>query len=120
MLKRPSTAIKWIIALSIPLGLIAFLPAAAWAYAELGHFQFTPWVWLAGLQHQVQPRNLLLAGLAGGGAAIGLPGLVAWTLLPPKPLHGGVRNSVFLDGHTAARKVLTSVPSTAPSGFIYQ
>ena len=91
MLKRPTTAIKWIIALSIPLGLIAFLPTASWTYAELGHFQFTPWVWLAGLQHHDAPSNILLAGVAGGVAAIGLPGLVAWTLLPPKPLHGAAR-----------------------------
>ena len=91
MLKRPTTAIKWVIALSIPLGLIAFLPAASWAYAELGHFQFTPWVWLAGLQHQVDRHDLLLAGLAGGAATLGLPGLVAWSLLPPKPLHGAAR-----------------------------
>ena len=91
VLKRPTPAIKWVIALSIPLGLIAFLPAASWAYAELGHFRFVPWVWLAGLQHHVDPRNLLLAGLVGGAAAIGLPGLVAWTLLPPKPLHGAAR-----------------------------
>ncbi|MEI6196596.1 MAG: prepilin-type N-terminal cleavage/methylation domain-containing protein [Verrucomicrobiota bacterium] len=48
------------------------------------------------------------------------PAGAPWGTMPPKPLHGGVRNSVFLDGHTAARKVLTSVPSTAPSGFIYQ
>ena len=34
-----------------------------------------------------------------------------WGTMPPKPLHGGVRNSVFLDGHTAARKVLTKAPS---------
>ena len=91
MLKRPTTAIKWIIALSIPLGLIAFLPAASWAYAELGHFQFTPWVWLAGLQHQVDRHDLLLAGLAGGAAAIGVPGFIGWALLPPKPLHGAAR-----------------------------
>ena len=91
MLKRPSAAIKWVIALSVPLGLVAFLPAASWVYAELGHFQFTPWVWLAGLQHEVSPQNLLLAGLAGGAAALGIPGLVAWTLLPPKPLHGAAR-----------------------------
>jgi len=43
-----------------------------------------------------------------------------WGTMPPKPLHGGVRNSIFLDGHTAARKVITTVPSTAPSGFHYQ
>ncbi|HSQ07177.1 MAG TPA: type IV secretion system protein VirD4, partial [Chromatiaceae bacterium] len=91
MLKRPSAAIKWVIALSVPLGLVAFLPAASWAYAELGRFEFTPWVWLAGLQHEVSPQNLLLAGLAGGAAALGIPGLVAWTLLPPKPLHGAAR-----------------------------
>lgn len=91
MLKRPTAAIKWVIVLSVPMGLTAFLPAASWAYAELGHFQFTPWVWLAGLQHQVDPRNLLLAGLSGGAAALGLPGLVAWMLLPPKPLHGAAR-----------------------------
>lgn len=65
MLKRPSAAIKWVIALSVPLGLVAFLPAASWVYAELGRFEFTPWVWLAGLQHEVSPQNLLLAGLAG-------------------------------------------------------
>jgi type IV secretion system protein VirD4 len=91
VLKRPTTAIKWVIALSIPLGLIAFLPAASWAYAELGHFQFTPWVWLAGLQHQVDRHDLLLAGLAGGAAAIGVPGFIGWALLPPKPLHGAAR-----------------------------
>lgn len=91
MLKRPTAAIKWVIALSVPLGLVAFLPAASWAYAELGQFEFTPWVWLAGLQHEVSPQNLLLAGLAGGAAALGIPGLVAWTLLPPKPLHGAAR-----------------------------
>jgi type IV secretion system protein VirD4 len=91
VLKRPTAAIKWVIALSVPLGLVAFLPAASWAYAELGQFEFTPWVWLAGLQHEVSPQNLLLAGLAGGAAALGIPGLVAWTLLPPKPLHGAAR-----------------------------
>ena len=30
-------------------------------------------------------------GSAGGAAALGIPGLVAWTLLPPKPLHGAAR-----------------------------
>ena len=43
-----------------------------------------------------------------------------WGTMPPKPLHGGVRNSIFLDGHTAARKVITTVPSTAPANFQYQ
>jgi prepilin-type processing-associated H-X9-DG protein len=27
--------------------------------------------------------------------------------LPPKPLHGSVRNYMFLDGHTATRKAIT-------------
>ena len=48
------------------------------------------------------------------------PAGAPWGTMPPKPLHGGVRNSVFLDGHTAARKVITTVPSTAPAGFYYQ
>jgi type IV secretion system protein VirD4 len=91
VLKRPSAAIKWVIALSVPLGLVAFLPAASWVYAELGRFEFTPWVWLAGLQHQVDPRDLLLAGLAGVAAALGIPAFVAFALLPPKPLHGAAR-----------------------------
>jgi type IV secretion system protein VirD4 len=66
-------------------------PAASWAYAELGQFEFTPWVWLAGLQHEVSPQNLLLAGLAGVAAALGIPAFVAFALLPPKPLHGAAR-----------------------------
>ena len=39
-----------------------------------------------------------------------------WGTMPPKPLHGSVRNSVFLDGHTAARKVITTTPSVI-SGY---
>lgn len=39
------------------------------------------------------------------------PAGAPWGTMPPKPLHGGVRNSLFLDGHTAARKVVTTVPS---------
>ena len=27
--------------------------------------------------------------------------------LPPKPLHGSVRNYMYLDGHTATKKVVT-------------
>jgi type IV secretion system protein VirD4 len=91
MLRRPTAAIRWTIALSIPVGLAAFLPAASWIYAALAHYQLTPWVWLAGLQHGLAREALLLAGLAGGAAALGIPGLVAWTLLPPKPLHGNAR-----------------------------
>jgi type IV secretion system protein VirD4 len=51
----------------------------------------TVWAWLSGLQHGLQPDNLLLAGLAGGAAALGIPGFVAFALLPPKPLHGDAR-----------------------------
>lgn len=40
MLKRPTAAIKWVIALSIPLGLASFLPAASWVYAELCDYKF--------------------------------------------------------------------------------
>jgi len=39
----------------------------------------------------LQPDNLLLAGLAGAGSALGIPGFVAFALLPPKPLHGDAR-----------------------------
>ena len=49
----------------------------------------------------------------------GPPG-APWGTMPPTPLHGSVRNSIFLDGHTAARRVITTVPSTAPPGFYYQ
>jgi len=55
MLKRPSAAIKWVIALAVLLGLAAWLPAASWLYAELGGYGFTPWVWLAGLQYRLNP-----------------------------------------------------------------
>ncbi len=91
VLKRPTTAIKWVIALSIPLGLASFLPAASWVYAELCDYKFMVLVWLSGLQHGLQPDNLLLAGLAGGASAIGIPAFVAFALLPPKPLHGSAR-----------------------------
>ncbi len=91
MLKRPSAAIKWVIALAVLLGLAAWLPAASWLYAELGGYGFTPWVWLAGLQYRMNPDALLLAGLGGAAAALGLPAFVAWALLPPKPLHGAAR-----------------------------
>ena len=91
MLKRPSAAIKWVIALSVPLGLAAFLPVASWVYAELCDYKFMVWVWLSGLQHGLQPDNLLLAGLAGAAAALGLPAFVAFALLVPKPLHGAAR-----------------------------
>jgi len=33
------------------------------------------------------------------------PGGTGWSL-PPKPLHGGVRNYIFLDGHTTTRKAV--------------
>ena len=91
MLKRPTTAIKWVIGLSIPLGLASFLPVASWVYAELCDYKFMVVVWLSGLQHGLQPDNLLLAGLAGGASAIGIPAFVAFALLPPKPLHGSAR-----------------------------
>ena len=48
------------------------------------------------------------------------PAGAPWGTMPPQPLHGSVRNSIFLDGHTLARKVITAVPSTAPAGFYYQ
>jgi len=38
--------------------------------------------------------------------------------LPNKPLHGGVRNYLFLDGHTSTLKVVPS-PAGAPSTFGY-
>jgi type IV secretion system protein VirD4 len=91
VLKRPTTTIKWGIALSIPLGLASFLPVASWVYAELCDYKFMVVVWLSGLQHGLQPDNLLLAGLAGGASAIGIPAFVAFALLPPKPLHGSAR-----------------------------
>ncbi len=91
MLKRPTTAIKWVIGLSVPLGLLSFLPVASWAYAELSDYRFMVTTWLSGLQHGLQPDNLLLAGLAGGASAIGIPAFVAFALLPPKPLHGAAR-----------------------------
>ena len=91
MLKRPTTAIKWTIGLSLPVGLAAFVPAASWVYAELCGYKFAVWVWLSGLQHGLQPDNLLMAGLAGGASAIGIPAFVAFALLPPKPLHGAAR-----------------------------
>lgn len=91
MLKRPTTAIKWVITLSVPLGLTAFLPTASWVYAELCDYRFMVWVWLSGLQHGLAPDQLLLSGLAGGAAALGIPACVAFALLPPKPLHGSAR-----------------------------
>lgn len=91
MLKRPTKAIKWIIGLSVPLGLLSFLPVASWTYAELSDYRFMVAVWLSGLQHGLQPDNLLLAGLAGGASALGIPAFVAFALLPPKPLHGAAR-----------------------------
>ena len=91
MLKRPTAAIRWVIALSVPLGLTAFLPTASWVYSELCDYRFMVWVWLSGLQHGLEPNNLLLAGLAGGAAALGIPAFVAFALLPPKPLHGSAR-----------------------------
>lgn len=91
MLKRPTTAIKWVIGLSVPLGLLSFLPVASWTYAELSDYRFMVAVWLSGLQHGLQPDNLLLAGLAGGASALGIPAFVAFALLPPKPLHGAAR-----------------------------
>jgi len=36
----------------------------------------------------------------------------SWGTMPPKPLHGSVRNSMYLDGHTASRKAL---PPFSPS-----
>ena len=91
MLKRPTPAIKWTIGLSVPVGLASFLPVASWVYAELCDYKFMVVVWLSGLQHGLQPDNLLLAGLAGGASAIGIPAFVAFALLPPKPLHGSAR-----------------------------
>ena len=38
--------------------------------------------------------------------------------LPTKPLHGSVRNYLFLDGHTTTRKALPK-PAGAPAGFGY-
>jgi hypothetical protein len=35
VLKRPTTAIKWTISLSVPVGLASFLPVASWVYALL-------------------------------------------------------------------------------------
>jgi hypothetical protein len=91
VLRHPTAAIKWGIGLSVPVGLVAFLPTASWVYAELGRYRFTSWLWLSGLQHDLQPDFLLLAGLGGGAAAIGVPAFIAWALLPHKPLHGAAR-----------------------------
>jgi len=35
-----------------------------------------------------------------------------WGTMPPTPLHGSVRNSLFLDGHTAIRKLITAHPAS--------
>jgi hypothetical protein len=91
VLKRPTTAIKWVIGLSVPVGLASFLPAASWFYAELCGYKLMVLVWLFGLQHGLQPDNLVLAGLAGRASAIGILAFVVFARLPPKPLHCSAR-----------------------------
>ena len=91
MLKRPTTAIKRVIGLSVPLGLLSFPLVASWVYAELCDYKFMVVVWPSGIQHGLQPDNLLLAGLADGASAIGTPAFVAFALVPPKPLHDSAR-----------------------------
>jgi len=57
--KHPTAAINWVIVLSVPLGLAAFLPTASWIYAELCDYKFMVWVWLSRLQHGIEPDKLV-------------------------------------------------------------
>ena len=44
-------------------------------------------------------------------------GSYPWATIPNKPLHGSVRNYLFLDGHTTTRKVLSAPSNGAIGGY---
>ena len=104
MLKRVTPLARWTIGLSIPVGLISFLPTASYAYAELAGYRFTWLVWLSGLIYRTAADQLLYAGLIGGATAIAIPAFTAFILLPPKPLHGSAR--LARPGEIAALRLL--------------
>jgi type IV secretion system protein VirD4 len=91
MRRRATAGTRWGIAAAVLIGLIALIPSASWVYAQLAHVQFTPWVWIAGFVHQLDPDALYQSGIAGLVTALAVPGFTAWALLPKKPLHGEAR-----------------------------
>ena len=91
MLKRTTAPIRWIIGLSFPIGLVAFLPTASYAFAELGGYVFRWWLWGSAAYYGTNAELLALSGAAGAAAAFGIPAFVLFALLPPKPLHGSAR-----------------------------
>ena len=59
MLKRLTAGINWVIVLSVPLGLAAFLPTSSWICAERCDYKFMVYVWLSRLQHGIEPDMLV-------------------------------------------------------------
>jgi len=91
MLKRTTAPIRWVIGLSFPLGLAAFLPTASYAFSELGGYVWRWWLWGSAAYYGTDVELLTLSGALGAAAAFGIPAFVLFALLPPKPLHGSAR-----------------------------
>jgi type IV secretion system protein VirD4 len=112
MLKRTTAPIRAVIWLSIPVGLLAAVPLASYAVAEVGGYRWAWWLSLWAAQEYVHHgRHLELAALAGGaalGSVLGIPAFVAFALLPSKPLHGSAR--LARNGEVARAKLYKAAP----------
>lgn len=94
---RPGVGARFWYRLAILSGLLLWLPGASRVYALLGHFTFTPLLWVQGLYHQVQPDLLILSALLGMVLAALPLGLYALFTLRRSPLYGAARLASILD-----------------------
>ena len=88
MLKRIGVKAKWFLITASLIGVVTLLPITSYIYAVLCSYKFTPWVWLAGLEHGLNPKFLLVSALMGFVGAASFPVFAAFLFLNKKPLHG--------------------------------
>ena len=97
MALRPGALARVSYRLAIVSSVLLWLPAASMVYAHLGHFGFTPVLWVQGLYHEVQPDSLLLAALLGVILAAAPLGLYALFTQRRSPLYGAARLASLVD-----------------------